>query len=211
MQIDVFAAVRERVTAQSAAERYGMETRRGWCKCPFHAGGNERTASLKFYPNGSFHCYGCGVGGSSIDFVAQMFGITPLEAVKRLNSDFALGLDLNKPPDREAIRQHERTEEAYQQFEAWRTATVCALTDLCYTAHKGLQAVDDAGTLDVLTDEQTAALMWREWAEDTLDALQSGDMGSIMEIFRRRKEVEAICRRCQKTLSENTRTKLVAS
>ena len=38
--------------------------------CPFH---NEKTPSFTVYPeNGSFYCFGCGVGGDVITFVRRM-------------------------------------------------------------------------------------------------------------------------------------------
>ena len=50
--------------------------------CPLHS---EKTAS--FYirtKTNSFHCYGCGKGGSLIDFVMAMFGFTFIEACQHL-------------------------------------------------------------------------------------------------------------------------------
>lgn len=43
----------------------------GYMPCPFH---EERTASLKAYPNGSWYCYGCHQGGSIFDFAARLSG-----------------------------------------------------------------------------------------------------------------------------------------
>ena len=40
--------------------------------CPFHS---EKTPSFHIFPeNGSFYCFGCGVGGDVITFVAETFG-----------------------------------------------------------------------------------------------------------------------------------------
>lgn len=50
--------------------------------CPFH---NEKTPSFKVYPeNGSFYCFGCGVGGDVITFVRRMENLDYMEAVKQL-------------------------------------------------------------------------------------------------------------------------------
>lgn len=49
--------------------------------CPVH---NERTPSFTIYPDGKFHCFGCGAhGSSSIDFLI-LLGCTFPEAVRRL-------------------------------------------------------------------------------------------------------------------------------
>ena len=50
--------------------------------CPFH---NEKTPSFSVYPeNGSFYCFGCGVGGDVITFVRRMENLDYMEAVKQL-------------------------------------------------------------------------------------------------------------------------------
>ena len=50
--------------------------------CPFH---NEKTPSFTVYPeNGSFYCFGCGVGGDVITFVRRMENLNYMEAVKQL-------------------------------------------------------------------------------------------------------------------------------
>lgn len=50
--------------------------------CPFHS---ERTASFFIYPgNGSFYCFGCGVGGDVITFIRLIENLDYIEAIKYL-------------------------------------------------------------------------------------------------------------------------------
>ena len=50
--------------------------------CPFH---NEKTPSFTVYPeNGSFYCFGCGVGGDVFSFVRQIENLDYNDAVKLL-------------------------------------------------------------------------------------------------------------------------------
>ncbi len=50
--------------------------------CPFH---NEKTPSFTVYPeNGSFYCFGCGVGGDVFSFIRQIENLDYIEAVKLL-------------------------------------------------------------------------------------------------------------------------------
>lgn len=50
--------------------------------CPFH---NEKTPSFNVSPSrGTYHCYGCGAGGSAIRFIMEHDGLSFVEAVKRL-------------------------------------------------------------------------------------------------------------------------------
>lgn len=50
--------------------------------CPFHT---EKTPSFHVTPSrNTYHCFGCGAGGSAIRFVMEHDGLTFVEAVKRL-------------------------------------------------------------------------------------------------------------------------------
>jgi len=50
--------------------------------CPFH---QEKTPSFYVNPQrGSYHCFGCGVGGSAIRFIMEHEGLQFMETVKRL-------------------------------------------------------------------------------------------------------------------------------
>jgi hypothetical protein len=54
----------------------------GWdgkVRCPFHAGGEERTPSLHAYEDAEagWTCFGCGRGGTIIDLGAALYGIEP--------------------------------------------------------------------------------------------------------------------------------------
>lgn len=40
--------------------------RRWWTKCPFYAGGTERTPSLCLYSDDGWRCFGCAAGGSDV-------------------------------------------------------------------------------------------------------------------------------------------------
>lgn len=90
------AEIKERLTMDQVARHYGFEPNRsGFMRCPFH---HEKTASLKVYPGtGGFHCFGCGKGGSVVDFVMDLFSLSFPQAVVRLNADFRLGLTAERP------------------------------------------------------------------------------------------------------------------
>jgi len=56
----------------------GRDAERGYVRCPFHSGGNERTPSLHVHENqGGWYCFGCAEGGSIIDFAAHLYRISP--------------------------------------------------------------------------------------------------------------------------------------
>ncbi len=101
----IFEEVKELVDVPTAARQYGVEVRRNnFALCPFH---NERTPSCKLYAD-HYHCYGCGAHGDVIGLVQGIFNLTPMDAVKQLNQDFGLGLDVSRPPKREDIERIQR-------------------------------------------------------------------------------------------------------
>ena len=94
----IYETVKTAVSVRQAAEHYGLEVNRnGMTLCPFH---HDRHPSLKLYDD-HFYCFGCGATGDVIDFTAQLFGISPFEAVKKLAADF--GIDPDKPPAAAAL------------------------------------------------------------------------------------------------------------
>lgn len=68
-------------------ERYGVIVNaKGFAKCPFH---DEKDASFKVYPEGKYHCFGCGAHGDVITLVMQMQHITFPEACALLDGDIS--------------------------------------------------------------------------------------------------------------------------
>lgn len=115
--MDMAGEIKTLLTMRQVAEYYGFDvSRSGFVQCPFHRG--DRTASLKIYDgSGGWHCFGCGKGGSVIDFTMELFGLNFRQATLRLNSDFRLGLSASRP-DRaayskalEARRRERQTKE----------------------------------------------------------------------------------------------------
>ncbi len=174
---DIFTEVRSRVTAKEAAQRYGVEVRRDFAKCPFHG---ERTASLHFF-DGRFYCFGCHASGSSIDFVARLQGVEPLEACKILNRDFGLGLAFDRPPDPGEARRRAELHQLHQKFEQWREGTIRDLNNCICRANRARPPFTEA---DVL------ALRNRETFAYTADVLTSGTPEEQMAIFRERGRME---------------------
>lgn len=101
----IFDEVKELVDVPMAARHYGVEVHRGnMALCPFH---RERHPSCKLYED-HYYCYGCQAHGDVIKLVQELYGLSPIEAVKQLNIDFGLGLNVDKPPDNKAIQERRR-------------------------------------------------------------------------------------------------------
>ena len=87
--MSVFDEIKDRVTALEAVTHYGISVnRKGMCCCPFH---NDKNPSMKV--DSRFHCFGCGADGDVIDFVSDYFGLSAIDAAKKLNDYFFLGID----------------------------------------------------------------------------------------------------------------------
>lgn len=84
--------IKSRVTIADVIRKYSpsSEIKKDVIRCPFHS---ERTASFRIYQrNNSFYCFGCGIGGDQINFVAKILDISYYDALKRVDEDFMLGV-----------------------------------------------------------------------------------------------------------------------
>lgn len=82
----IFETVRENISVPDAAQFYGISSRNGNVRCIFHA---DNTPSMKLYDD-HFHCFGCGAHGDVTDLTAQMFGLSIIDAARKLCSDFGI-------------------------------------------------------------------------------------------------------------------------
>ena len=104
--------IKQQVTMREVAEKYGfaVTTRARKIRCPFH---DDSKPSMQIYPGDrGWFCWVCNEGGSVIDFVMRYFGLDYISAIKKLNDDFSLRLDIDKPMN-EAERK--KAAEAYQK------------------------------------------------------------------------------------------------
>lgn len=122
----VFEQAKEMLDIEEVARRYGITVNRAHkAICPFHA---EKTPSLSFKGN-IFTCFGCGMSGSAIDFVMQLFHLSAIDAVRQLNDDFHLRLDLDKPVDHAAVAKAKQDSRLYENFHKWAKDTYILLCE----------------------------------------------------------------------------------
>jgi len=101
MGANVFETVKQSVTVREAAERYGIEVKRGGMACcPFH---DDKNPSMKLNEE-YFYCFGCGATGDVIDLTARLYNLSPKEAAEKLAQDFGLIYDSQAPPRRRYVR-----------------------------------------------------------------------------------------------------------
>ena len=129
MGANVFETVKQSVTVREAAERYGIEVKRGGMACcPFH---DDKNPSMKLNEE-YFYCFGCGATGDVIDLTARLYNLSPKEAAEKLAQDFGLIYDSQAPPRRNYVRQ--KTEA--QKFREDRQRCYRVLSDYYYLLKK---------------------------------------------------------------------------
>lgn len=113
----VFEQVKSAVDMKTVAEGYGLHIDRGgMCICPFH---NERTPSARIYPE-NLHCFGCGTHVDVIGFTQKMSGLDkPIDAVKKLNQDFGLHIEVGTTPTAEEVSEYQKRIAEKREYEAW--------------------------------------------------------------------------------------------
>ncbi|BDF26860.1 hypothetical protein CE91St65_47400 [[Clostridium] symbiosum] len=126
---NLFETVKQSITIREAAERYGIEVKRGGMVCcPFHDDKNPSMKLNKEY----FYCFGCGATGDVIDLASRLYNLSPKEAAEKLAQDFGLIYDSQAPPRRRYVRQ--KTEA--QKFQENRDHAFRVLADYFHLLRK---------------------------------------------------------------------------
>ena len=129
MSANVFETVKQSITIREAAERYGIEVKRGGMACcPFH---DDKNPSMKLNKD-YFYCFGCGATGDVIGQTARLYNLSPKEAAEKLAQDFGLIYDSQAPPRRNYVRQ--KTEA--QKFKVSRDHAFRILADYFHLLRK---------------------------------------------------------------------------
>ena len=148
------------MTMEEILGLYGYKTRRSAMCCPFHG---EKNPSLKIYPRtGGWHCFGCGKGGSVIDFVMEHEGCSFPEAVRAIDGAMRLGLvDPHEDP-MEARKERQKQEYLDRFVEA-----VNAYLDLLnmQIERERKTRIDMVRILEDKRDTDKQALTADEWTE----------------------------------------------
>ena len=87
--MSIFDDVKQQLNIRQVIEHYGYKVNRAnQFICPFH-NDHKPSASIK---NDYFNCFVCGAGGDLITFTAKLHGLSNINACKKLDQDFHLGL-----------------------------------------------------------------------------------------------------------------------
>jgi len=111
---DAIAVVEDHLRLEKRGGRY-------WGRCPFHAGGQEKTPSFTVDPDQKlYYCFGCRKGGGIIDFVMEMEKTSYPETIKNLARKFGVELSYEGGGDEENESWQEEQSRKEQLFELYR-------------------------------------------------------------------------------------------
>lgn len=98
--------IKSRLTMREVVNKYGFQVNRAnTMLCPFH---DDHNSSMHIYSGKrGFFCFACNTGGSVIDFVMKYFNLNFLDACKKMNEDFRLGISIGEELTEEQKREAE--------------------------------------------------------------------------------------------------------
>jgi hypothetical protein len=198
-----FDTIKEVLPITDILLSYGVEVKKqNKAICPLHS---EKSPSFTIYPKtNSWHCFGCGVGGSAIDFVMAYCGLDSLEAAKKLDMDFNLGLFDYKPTleERHKLKEQQAQREAEKgltkAFEGFINKAFDLLCDYLHLLHdwkithapKSLTEWDNVNALFVEACHQL------DYIEHLTDFLLNADIDEQISFYQtHRKELLNIAKR----------------
>lgn len=191
MKINLFQEVKDKVSAKTVAEHYGIKVKsNGMACCPFH---NDKHPSLKV--DDFYHCFACGASGDSIDFVARLFGLSQYDAAQKINQDFSLGIkngQYKKKPQskkKKTIKtDQERADFVKQKIQKWAIEA----TDILIKYLKWIEFWEEFYKPQNMEEEWhplfVEALEKEFLINQYLDILQFGDGDEILELFEFKRE-----------------------
>ena len=115
-RLDSIALVQDYVRLEKKGGRW-------WGRCPFHAGGNEKTPSFTVDPDKKmYHCFGCGKGGGIIGFFMEMDKLSYPEAIKIIAR--RTGVELVYEDSGAALEESPEEKQKDELFELYRRCAV---------------------------------------------------------------------------------------
>ena len=197
---DPFEILKGTLRIAQVLEFYGVEVKRGnKALCPFH---NDKNPSFAIYPEqNTWHCFGCKAGGTVIDFVMAYCDLDALEAAKKLDTDFNLGL-FGYEPSQEELKKLPETRKQGQAYKGLADAFEAYMNQsfiiLCNYYHllmdrKAALAPKTPEELDGVSPLFVDACHQADYIGYLIDCLQCADYDGQIQFYKtHRKEVEAI-------------------
>ena len=197
---EIFAVVKNAVTARQAAERYGLVVNRaGMARCPFH---DDASPSMKL--DERYYCFGCGVTGDAVDLTAKILGLTPKEAALQLASDFGIPVQKTKSFSSSKTSPRGKKDTA-QKTEVWVCMAIRSMTDYLRKLHEWKEQYAPKSMEDEnwhsLFQEALEKTTYVEYVLDEMLATGRAEYEEMQHAFK--KEVENVEKRLERYAGQN--------
>ena len=164
------------MTALEVAQSYGLPLKqrggRHWACCPLHG---EKTASLCFFPDGRWYCFGCHQHGDAADLYAALYGVPLAEALRLAKGD---------RPFPGKTRQ-QRAAELRHKVQGWQAAHWAEACRQKHQAQRKIARLEVLYPPEVLAELESFwnALAQRAAAEDALNLLASATPAQLLRMI----------------------------
>ena len=139
MATDTVAQIKERLNIQDIIAPYVKLTRAGKSVrglCPFH---KEKTPSFHVSPErGTWHCFGCGLGGDGFSFIEKVEGVDFKGAMKILAEKAGVVIEYSGGGPREDTSKKDRMREAMLRAQEWYAKNLKESPAYPYAESRGL-------------------------------------------------------------------------
>ena len=139
MTKDTVAEIKERLNIQDIIAPYVKLRKAGRSMvglCPFH---KEKTPSFHVSPErGSWHCFGCGLGGDGFSFIEKIEGVDFKGALKMLAEKADVTVEYRRGGNREDISKKERLHALMSRASEWYAGAFAGSPAEAYAKSRGL-------------------------------------------------------------------------
>lgn len=203
---NIFKEIKEYLNPKQVANYYISEQGKiagnnVFYKSPFR---QEKTASFCVSNEKGFHDYGTGWHGDIINFVQELYHLTPMDAAKTLIKDFTLPIKINEKSDYKQVKAQKHknllNKKIRDALDNWFNSTFIELCDadklnqICIESlSKQIKSIDDFEKENIQTALQYLYYQQTEinlWIESFIDTKTEDEK---IGLFRHRKEIEKIC------------------
>lgn len=195
---NIFGLVKDSIRMPEAVSFYGLKIRKnGMARCPFH---DDHHPSFKIYER-NYHCFGCGRHGDVINFTADYFGLSQVEAARKLIEDFRIPVQEtrreNEKKDlyKETVRLLERMDDEEilsirQKYDQWKrrmTDRLMKSRDLISLVKNKIRTEETFS--NVFSDDFAVILQAEPYIDYWLDGLCAGSEEDAASLLYDRREV----------------------
>lgn len=180
MSVNIFQVIKERVSLRELVKFYGLDVDRGgFACCPFH---NERNPSFKVYED-HYHCFGCGEHGDHVDFVQKLYGITNIEAAKKISHDLGLGLEQGN-----FAVPEKRRPAINNDISVWRNDSLKILTEYKKLLEKWSEVYVPRSPIDKIDERYIESIHEQGCVDYYIETLILGSKDEIQELYENDRE-----------------------